>query len=160
MQLNDHIDMKGRLRMQFRNRQGEMVRELAANNAIVLNGRDMVSRMFLGPLFAPNPISHLAVGTGALAVTADDTTLGTEVFRTTIVTPDPTTDLSIVGTGEDRRKKLVITAELDFDDANFPLTEAGLFNAALGGDMYNRVKFDVVTKTNAFKLTLIWEITF
>ena len=52
MQLTDRIEMKGRLRLQLSNRKGEMVKEVAANNAIVLTGRDMVSRMFLGPTFA------------------------------------------------------------------------------------------------------------
>jgi hypothetical protein len=40
------------------------------------------------------------------------------------------------------------------------LREAGIFTAVSGGVMYNRVVFDAVTKTNAFKLTLLWDITF
>ena len=50
----------------------------------------------------------------------------------------------------------------DFGDANGaePFREAGIFTAENGGVMYNRVVFDAVTKTDAFKLTLLWDIVF
>ena len=47
-----------------------------------------------------------------------------------------------------------------FGEANGALTEAGLFNAAAAGVMYNRVVFPPINKTADFKLTLIWEIIF
>ena len=46
------------------------------------------------------------------------------------------------------------------DGPTEPLREAGVFNAATGGVMYNRVVFQDVTKTDAFKLTLLWDIVF
>jgi hypothetical protein len=60
------------------------------------------------------------------------------------------------------RVRTRLTAEFDFDEANGndPLREAGVFNQAEDGVMYNRVVFDPVTKTDAFKLTLIWDIVF
>ena len=61
-----------------------------------------------------------------------------------------------------RRVRVTLKTVFDFNEANGtdPLREAGIFNAATGGVMYNRVVFDPVSKTNAFKLTLIWDITF
>ena len=62
-----------------------------------------------------------------------------------------------------QRAHLSLTAVFDFNEANdpaIPLTEAGIFTAATGGVMYNRVVFAPVTKTNAFKLTLFWDIVF
>ena len=41
---------------------------------------------------------------------------------------------------------------------NAELREAGLFTE--DGVMYNRVTFDTITKSDQFKLTLVWEITF
>ena len=61
--------------------------------------------------------------------------------------------------GQDTRRW---ASEEDFGDANgtAPLREAGIFTAETNGVMYNRVVFDPVTKTNAFKLTLLWDIVF
>ena len=62
-----------------------------------------------------------------------------------------------------RRVRASVTAVFDFGEANdttTPLREAGIFNAATGGVMYNRVVFEPVTKTNSFKLTLLWDIVF
>ena len=55
-----------------------------------------------------------------------------------------------------------IRAVFDFAEANGvdPLREAGVFTALTDGVMYNRVIFDPVTKTGAFQLTLLWDITF
>jgi hypothetical protein len=64
--------------------------------------------------------------------------------------------------GSVRRIRAKLTAEFDFDEANGdePLQEAGVFNDVEGGVMYNRVVFEPVTKTEAFKLTLLWDIVF
>ena len=68
------------------------------------------------------------------------------------------------GTGPDevKRVRARLTAVFDFGDANGtePLREAGIYTAENGGVMYNRVVFEPVTKTDAFKLTLLWDIVF
>ena len=48
--------------------------------------------------------------------------------------------------------------EIEKNQCNDALKEAGLFTDE--GIMYNRVTFDQITKSEQFKLTLIWEITF
>jgi hypothetical protein len=60
------------------------------------------------------------------------------------------------------RVRASVKAVFDFNEANgtAPLREAAIFTAAAGGVMYNRVVFDAVTKTNAFQLTMLWDITF
>ncbi|HEX2898148.1 MAG TPA: hypothetical protein VHS96_00360, partial [Bacteroidia bacterium] len=83
--------------------------------------------------------------------------LGTELFRKTI---NPINPALHIATTNDNKKKVTISCDLDFSEGNGALTEAGLFNAALGGVMYNRVVFPPVNKTTDFKLTIIWEITF
>lgn len=152
----DALDMKGRLTLQKLDARGEIVEQLAADNSIVLSGRDLVAKLFINETI--DPISHVAVGTGPSAVNpAADVKLQTELFRKPINPLDPTQHLS---TTSDNKKKVVITAELDFNEANGALTEAGLFNAASAGVMYNRVVFPPINKTADFKLTLIWEIVF
>jgi hypothetical protein len=61
------------------------------------------------------------------------------------------------------RLRVTLQTVFDFAEANdpsVPLREAGIFTAETGGVMYNRVVFEPVTKTNAFRLTLFWEIIF
>jgi hypothetical protein len=156
MNICDALEMKGRLTLQKRNAANEMIEAIEANNSIVLDGRDLVAKLFINEPIAP--ISHVAVGTGATPVDpAADTELGTELFRKAINPIDPSQHLV---TTDENKKKVTITAELDFNEANGALTEAGLFNADSGGVMYNRVVFPPINKTTDFKLTLIWEIIF
>jgi hypothetical protein len=159
MRVHDDIDMRGRLILQKRNAANEIIEELTAHNTIVLSGRDLVAKQFINEPI--EPISHVAVGTGSTEVKATDTALASELFRKPINDIDPSVHLT---TTSDNKKKVMITADLDFSEANGALTEAGLFNAEDASDpngvMYNRVVFPPINKTTDFKLTLIWEIVF
>ncbi len=156
MKLTESIDPIGRLTVQIRDAQSELVSEFAANNAIVLTGRDIVLRRFIGQVI--DPVSHVAVGTGTVATNPlADSTLGTELFRKSINPIDPSLHITTTGDG---KKKVTLSCDLDFNEGNGAITEAGLFNAGSNGVMYNRVVFPPVNKTIDFKLTLIWEITF
>ncbi len=156
MKVSEAIDMQGRLILQKRNSTNEILEEIALKNDIVLSGRDLVAKLFINE--AIDPISHIAVGTGTTNVDPTaNTTLENELFRKSIAPIDPSQHLTTTG---DNKKKVTITAELDFSEANGALTEAGLFNAETGGVMYNRVVFPTINKTSDFKLTLLWEITF
>ncbi len=156
MGLSENLDMKGKLTVQKRDKSNQIVEQISANNNIVLSGRDLVAKLFINEKIAP--ISHIAVGAGTAEVNPKtDTKLNTELFRKAITKIDPTQDLTITDGG---KIKVKITTELDFNEANDYLTEAGLFNANTGGVMYNRVLFPPINKTNDFKLTLIWEILF
>jgi hypothetical protein len=155
MHMREALDMRGRLTVQIRNAQGEWVDEIGANNNIVLTGRDLVAKLFIKETITP--ISHVAVGTGNAAVTAADAKLGGELFRKAI---NPVNASQNITTTSDNKKKVTMTVDLDFAEANGALTEAGLFNDPAAGVMYNRVVFPAINKTADFKLTLIWEIVF
>lgn len=157
MFINESNDMKGRLHFQLENRDGQVVGAFSANNSIVLAGRDLVAKRFVGQTM--DPVVALAVGTGGAAVTGSDEKLGAELFRKLLKPFDAASDLQ--ATPQDR-VKLLVSTELDFTEGNGVLTEAGLFNTdtAESGVMYNRVTFPAVTKTEDFKLTLVWEVLF
>jgi hypothetical protein len=171
MRIADELDMRGRLEIKKCNSDGELIAEIKADNFIVYTGRDLVAQLFLGQKI--EPVKYIAVGTGNLAVNpVSDSKLQTEVFRKEIKSIDLSKDLTdtpeVTVTKEGKQiqqknRKVIISADLDFKepgDQTYELKEAGLFNAAEGGVMYNRVVFPVVTKTPAFKLTLVWEIIF
>ena len=149
------IDLKGRIAIERYDRQGNLFDRTEANNSIVMSGRDLVAKQFLG--ISANPISHIAVGTGSDKVQPNDLELGNELFRKPLKPVDASLHLSFT---DDNRRKVFLSAELDFSEGNGALTEAALFNADTKGIMYNRVVFPTVNKTSDFKLTLIWEIIF
>jgi hypothetical protein len=135
-------------------------------NRIVKSGRLLVAQLFGGVTSGtpPTPVSHVAVGIDGTAPTDDDATLGSQRATPnpiTAVTYLPFDDQEADGTVV-KRTRASVTAVFDFDEANGPepLREAGLLTAASGGILYNRVVFDPVTKTNAFKLTVLWDVVF
>lgn len=170
----DGLAMKGRLHIRRFDRHGRLVEGIAADNAIVFSGRQLVARMFYDK--DTDRISHLAIGTGNKAVQPDqDTNLETEVFRKKLKDFDVNQDLTEVEieepTGEKKRRSCIrLSADLDFQEPNpkqnndqpYVLQEAGLFNESgkNKGIMYNRVVFPPISKTPDFKLTLVWEIIF
>jgi len=162
--MNEREDMHGQLTLSLTDEQGEIVLQISRKNRIVKAGRLLVAQLFAGISGGspPSKVTHMAVGTDKTAATDDQTQLGAEVAR------NPITDVTFTefddnsGGSTTRRVKATLKAIFDFNDANAaqPLQEAGIFTASTSGVMYNRVVFDPVTKTKAFKLTMMWEITF
>jgi len=94
-------------------------------------------------------MSHMAVGTGTAAVDQGDTALGNELDRNTVSASG--------GVVSDN----TITYESTWaaGDGTGAITEAGIFDAASGGDMLARTKFDVVNKGANDSMTITWTIT-
>jgi hypothetical protein len=162
MRSKDTLDMQGRLTIHISDAAGRIVEKVVAPNSIVLTGRDLVAKMFINEKI--DPVSHLAVGTNNTAVDPpNDKALGAEVARAPLkqILADQALTTVSSDDGKDKRKKITLTAELNLDQGNATLTEAGLFNAAKDGVMYNRIVFPgPIQKTKDFKLTFIWELTF
>lgn len=166
--MNEVMNMSGRLTLQVADREGRVVREQHHHNLIVKTGRELVAKLFAGVAAGapPTRVTHMAVGTNATPPADNQIALlGERAPRKEILAADVTyTEFEepVKGGGSVRRVRASLKAVFDFNEANGPepLREAGIFTALTGGVMYNRVVFDPVTKTNAFKLTLLWDITF
>ena len=161
--MNEHMDMKGALTLRLTDREGSVVLETRQTNRIVKSGRRLVAELFAGVAGGtpPSKVTHMAVGTGAAAEADDQTGLAAERAPRKEITE--VTFAEVEERGPVRRVRATLKAVFDFGDANdltTPLREAGVFTAASAGVMYNRVVFEPVTKTNAFKLTMLWDITF
>ncbi len=160
MNIADSMDIKGSLIIQKRHINNDTVDELRFNNSIVLTGRELVAKLFLNQSI--KPISKVMVGTGTNPVKPEDTTLAKKIFEKKINSPNLSQDLqsteSDVQGVKVSRKKVIMTVNLDQNEANGALTEAGLFTE--DNVMYNRVVFLPINKTSDFQLTLIWEIVF
>ena len=166
--MNESMNMRGSVTLQLTDGEGRIICERQYHNRIVKTGRELVAKLFGGVAAGapPTRVTHMAVGTNATAPADSQTALlGERPPRKEIQAADVTYtefDEPVAGGGTVRRVRASLKAVFDFNEANGtdPLREAGIFTAATGGVMYNRVVFDAVTKTNAFKLTLLWDITF
>lgn len=163
--MRESNDMRGSLTVQITNRQGTLVYAAQHKNRIVTSGRSLVAQLFGGIAggVPPGQVTHMAVGTDATPPGDADAALKAErAPRRAISSVDYSEITEGSGGNEVKRVRARLTAIFDFGDANGaePLREAGIFTAESGGILYNRVVFEPVTKTDAFKLTLLWDVVF
>lgn len=163
--MREQNNMRGALTLQLTDRAGQLVHQCHYQNRIVTSGRTLVAQLFAGQAGGapPSQVTHMAVGTDSTPAADTDVALKAERAPRRPITNVDYSEIS-EGAGEDevKRVRARLTAIFDFNDANGaePLQEAGIFTAENDGVMYNRVVFEPVTKTNAFKLTLLWDIVF
>lgn len=117
------------------------------HNLVVTAGRNLIRDLLKGDSAAT--LTHFALGTGATAVAATDTTLGTEVFRDAL-----TQKTASAAT-------LTCTYYLAAGSANGnTLREAGLLTASSLGTLYARVVLvSPIVKTAAIAVTFAWDLT-
>jgi hypothetical protein len=159
--MNEVMDMRGSVTLRLTDRAGEVAYERREQNRIVKTGRDLVAKLFAGApgQTQPTRVTHMGVGTDGAEPADDQTALLKERPPRKIIEEVTFAEFTDGGV---KSVRVTLKAVFDFEEANGndPLREAAVFNAASGGVMYNRVAFKEVTKTNAFKLTLLWDITF
>lgn len=138
--MEDPIKLTGRLQLYLN---GEKVQDV--DNLVVTAGREFVASRMTGT--AAGVMSHMAVGTGAVAAAVGNTTLGTESGRVA--------NTSAVVTGA----SIAYTATFPAGTATAALTEAGIFNASSAGTMLCRTVFSAINKGAADSLTIVWTVT-
>ena len=114
------------------------------NNLVVTVGKNWVADRMKGDNAA---MSHMAIGTGNIAAAAGDTTLVTELDRNTLTS----TTVS--------NNTIAYACTWAAGDGTGAIEEAGIFDAAIGGDMLARTVFSVVNKGAADSITITWTIT-
>ncbi len=151
-------DIKGKLTIRKHDLDGALVDQRTAHNSITTAGRQLVAELFRFNILGNeedkiNRITTMHLGGSQTAFQPSHEGLQDKIGQTVIsnVEMEPTAD---------NRIRLRIVGELDTDNCNGELKEAGLFTQDDPPIMYNRVTFDTITKSEEFKLTLIWELTF
>lgn len=147
--INDDLKLTGALTISLN---GEVVQE--TDNVVVTAGKKWVANRMKGATPTQAPMSHMAVGTSSAHPNdtspndaSGQTTLGSESDRNALT--------STTVTDED----VAYVASWAAGDATAALTEAGIFDAATGGDMLARTVFSVVNKGADDTLTITWTIT-
>lgn len=144
-QIREHVKAVGRVLAILTGPDGVEKERREIDNLVVTSGLGFIASRMVGTTQAV--MSHMAVGTGAVAPALANTALGTELTRVALsgssatgaVTTYSATFGPGVGTGA--------------------LTEAGIFNAASAGTMLNRVTFSVVNKAAGDTLSITWTVT-
>jgi len=152
--INDNFALTGALTIAIND---VVVQE--TNNLVVTVGKKWVANRLKDTGTSPAhtlkaEMSHMAIGT--------DTTGSADATKTALVAQ---TDRNVLTTdgGTVTDDKIVYACTWAADDPSttvtYAITEAGIFNAASGGDMFARTVFAVVNKAPADALTITWTIT-
>lgn len=145
MKTNDFVKATGQVSIDIFGSNGELKEKAYIPNLVVAVGRAYIASRMKDDSSAA--MSHMAVGTGAVAAAAADTTLGTEANRqllsSTVVADNVVT----------------YTAQYAAGQGTGALTEAGIFNASTAGTMLCRTVFDVINKAADDSMTITWTVT-
>jgi hypothetical protein len=137
--IHDDLKLTGALTIALND---EVVQE--TENLVVTAGKNWVADRMNN---ANTVMTHMAVGTGTNAAAAGDTALQTENDRNALTSTTVTNNA------------VAYVATWAAGDATAAITEAGIFDAASGGDMLARTVFSVVNKGAADSMTITWTIT-
>ena len=141
--INDNLALTGALTIAVND---EVVQE--THNLVVTAGKEWVADRMAN---ANTVMTHMAVGTGSTAAAAGDTALGT-------VITGGRNALTVSG-GTVLNNTIEYACTWAAGDGTGAITEAGIFDAATGGDMLARTVFSVVNKGAADSMTITWTIT-
>ena len=147
--INERLKLKGTVHLCVRSADGLVKEDRTIENLVVNAGLAYIISRMVGT--AKPAISHMALGSGTTAAASAQTDLIAMLGAREAL--DSTT---ISGTNNE---KVVYVASFDAGDATGAVTEAGLFNAATGGDMLCRTVFAVVNKAADDTMTVTWTIT-
>lgn len=134
------------VRIVLRGPDGQVKHEQTVHNLIVTTGRNaIVSRLASSPGTAVP--THMAIGTGATAAAAGDTTLGTEIDRNAL-----TSNTASGGV-------LTMVGDYAAGDGTGAITEAGVLSASSSGTLFSRAVFSVINKAAGDTLQITWTYT-
>ena len=142
-----NIKLHGAFTMILEKANGE-VETLHKDNLIVDTGFDLIADAVFKSASRPAVGDYIAIGTGAVAAAAGDVALGVEVVRAQAAYAHT------AGT-----KVLTVSHTFAPGVGTGALTEAGIFNAASSGTMFDRVVFPVVNKGASDTLTTTFTLT-
>jgi hypothetical protein len=147
--INENLKLSGQLNIVLKDKAGNVKEERELKNLVVNAGLAYIASRMTGT--AKDVMSHMGLGSGSTAAAAADTDLGSLLGSREAL--DSTT---ISGTNDE---KVVYVSSFEAGDATGAVTEAGIFNAATGGDMLCRTVFSVVNKAADDTMSVTWTIT-
>ena len=127
--MTDKIAIKGTARAILTHDDGR-VEVIEDHNMIMNGGFDLLIGSLIKSSDRPNPLTHIAIGTGSTATAATQTALVSETYRK-------------AGTWSwnSGSKTFTITASWSRGQVTGTIKEGAVFNASSGGTMFDRIVF-------------------
>lgn len=151
--MEDKIKVFGRLKLLLVDENGNVKHNEEVDNLVVNSGKAFIAQSILKTTTnTPAAMTHIGVGTGAVAAAAADTALGAEIGTRAAVTPT-----NVTTTVTDDSVQYVATFAAG--NATGAITEAGIFNASTAGTMMCRTVFSVINKAANDTFTVTWKVT-
>jgi hypothetical protein len=144
--INENLKLSGQLNIVVKGKDGKVKEERIEKNLVVSAGLTYIASRMKNT--AADAMTHMALGSGTTTEAAGQTDLVTLLGSREAL--DSTTASS---------NTIVYVAAFEAGDATGAVTEAGIFNAASGGTMLCRTKFNVVNKAADDTMSVTWTIT-
>lgn len=145
--IDETMQLQGAMTLIVRRASGD-IETVHKDNIIVNVGFDFIADAIGKSASRPSVMGFIALGTGTTAAAASQSALVSELDR------NAATYAHTTGT-----KAFSFTADFPAGDGTGAITEAGVFNAASGGIMLDRVVFPVVNKGVDDSLTAVFTFT-
>ncbi len=145
--IDETMQLQGAMTLIVRRASGD-IETVHKDNIIVNVGFDFIADAIGKSASRPSVMGFIALGTGTTAAAASQSALVSELDR------NAATYAHTVGT-----KAFSFTAHFPAGAGTGAITEAGVFNAASGGIMLDRVVFPVVNKGADDSLTAVFTFT-
>jgi len=162
MNISENQGIAGKLIIKKYDLNGALQERVSAGNDITKNGRDLVARLFNADLATWDTVNKVPTVKRVTKVKLGTSDKAFDPAHTSLQGPVKEWETKIVSIDKkdasDSRVMLTIKGELDESQCNGEIKEAGLFTD--DDVMYNRVTFGAINKSDQFRFTLIWEITF
>lgn len=147
--INENLKLSGQVNLVLRDASGAVKEEKEIKNLVVNTGLAYIASRMVGT--DKGVMSHMALGSSTTAASAEQTDI-----LSILGTREAIDSTAIVG---DNAEKVQFVAAFEAGDATGAITEAGIFNAAEGGDMLCRTTFPVVNKAADDTMSVTWTIT-
>jgi uncharacterized membrane protein len=135
----------GKLTIEIKNEAGKVIDHREVNNLVVDTGLAYIAGRMKDA--TATAMSHMGIGTGAVAAAAGDTTLGTEAARVALTSTTVTANA------------VAYVASFAAGTGTGAVTEAGILNASSSGVLLCRTVFSVVNKAVTDSMTITWTVT-
>lgn len=151
--LQSQFKLKGTFKLTLRDLEGNIIKEQTVSNLVTTAGKEVFARLLAGDTTYSGEINYLAVGTGLSSPSISDTTLETEIERTTAQAPTPTR------TGASVEYEFLFGAS----EAIGTLKEVGAFIDGTAtvdtGQLFDRAEIDIEkTSLNSLTIQLVVEV--
>ena len=145
----ENLKLSGRLNIVLQGPDGRIKDSREVDNLVVNSGLAFIASRMAGT--AKAVMSYMALGSSSTAAAASQTDLVSMLGAREAI--DSTT---IVGSSSNQ---VQYVCGFEAGDATGAIVEAGIFNAATGGDMLCRTTFAVVNKDVSDTMTVTWTVT-